>query len=150
MHHSKICFKCNADKPLNDFYKHKGMADGFLNKCKECTRIDVFNRRHSLESRDKVLAFERERAKRPERIKNALIQTAKWRKEDSRRSICHNKVYRAIKNGTLEVKPCCICGLEKSEAHHEDYDKPLDVVWYCSFHHKQRHLEIRRNNNERE
>jgi hypothetical protein len=27
-------------------------------------------------------------------------------------------------------------------AHHEDYDKPLEVVWLCQPCHKQRHKEI--------
>lgn len=37
----KKCFKCGTEKSLGDFYKHKGMADGHLNKCKDCNKADV-------------------------------------------------------------------------------------------------------------
>lgn len=37
---TKVCFKCQQEKALTDFYTHKGMSDGRLGKCKACTKAD--------------------------------------------------------------------------------------------------------------
>lgn len=34
---TKHCRTCNADKPLNDFYKNKSKPDGLCSNCKLCT-----------------------------------------------------------------------------------------------------------------
>jgi hypothetical protein len=46
----------------------------------------------------------------------------------------HGAVHNAIKYGRLKPEPCR-CGTQKTEAHHEDYTKPLDVRWLCKKHH---------------
>ena len=138
---SKECFKCNAIKPLEDFYKHPKMPDGHVNKCKECNKNDsTINRNKNIE---RIRAYDRERAKNPERAKIAKEISSAWRKEDPRRMRAHNAVTRAVRKGNLVRQPCCRCGNEKSFAHHEDYDKPLDVMWLCQPCHKQRHKELK-------
>ena len=137
----KKCFKCNAVKPLSEFYKHSQMADGHVNKCKECNKNDVTSNRNK--NLEKYRAYDRARGKIPERIKaNTEINRA-WRAEDSRRIAAHSQVARAIRSGALVRQPCSRCNESKSVAHHEDYDKPLEVVWLCQPCHKQRHKELK-------
>ena len=50
------------------------------------------------------------------------------------------KVRNALRNGSLIKKPCEICGELKVEAHHDDYSKPLEVIWLCKRHHQERNL----------
>lgn len=140
MIHSKQCFKCEAIKPLNEFYKHSKMADGHVNKCKICNKKDVFeNREKNIE---KIRAYDKARSKLPARQKAAAEICSAWRKADIRRQKCHGAVAKAIKKGELIRLPCVKCGNKKSLAHHEDYDKPLDIIWFCQLCHKQRHKEI--------
>jgi len=137
----KECFKCNTIKSLEDFYKHPKMADGHVNKCKECNKNDVASHRNK--NLEKVRDYDRKRAKIPERIKANVEVNRAWRAEDSRRQVAHSAVARAIRNGLLVRMPCIRCGETKSVAHHEDYDKPVEVMWLCQPCHKQRHKELK-------
>jgi ribosomal protein S27AE len=63
-----------------------------------------------------------------------------WRIMNARAS-ARQKVCRAVKAGTL-VRPieCPTCGgTHRIEAHHENYEKPLDVVWMCAQCHYRQH-----------
>lgn len=137
---SKTCFKCKKCLPLTEFYKHSAMGDGLLGKCKECTKNDVSANR--LKNIDRIRQYDRDRARNPERAKAAAEISANWRKEDKRRTKAHSAVAKALRAGFLSKLPCCVCGSDKSMAHHESYDAPLIVAWYCQSHHKARHKEM--------
>ena len=133
----KECFKCKAVKPLTEFYKHKAMADGHLNKCKDCTKKDVGE--HREKNIEKIRAYDRERGKHKDRIQAQAQITKAWREEDKRRTRAHSAVARAVRSGRLIRKPCESCNNPNSVAHHDDYSKPLAVRWLCQACHKQHH-----------
>lgn len=51
----------------------------------------------------------------------------------------HAEIERGLKNGNIKRKPCQVCGNPETDAHHDDYSKPLDVVWLCTKHHRELH-----------
>lgn len=132
----KQCFKCGEIKDLSLFYKHSKMADGHLNKCKDCTKKDVHHHRHFSESREKILAYDRERGARQGKDYIKI-----YREKYPKKYKAHGIVGRAVRAKKLFSMPCEICGNIKTHAHHDDYDKPLNVRWLCSEHHKKWHSE---------
>lgn len=62
-------------------------------------------------------------------------QKARWPEKESARKA----VAAAVRRGELRRSPCEKCGMTKSEAHHVDYSRPLDVKWLCRRHHIEAH-----------
>lgn len=129
----KSCFKCGQTKTLDEFYKHPKMADGHLNKCKQCTKQDAHTYQNGVE-RKKYLEYQRGKPK----TEHSLEVTKSWRKKFPERRAAQQAVSNAIRAGKIVPLPCFECG-EKAEAHHPNYDAPLDVIWLCPTHHKQAH-----------
>ncbi len=57
--------------------------------------------------------------------------------------VCSNQIYEMIRDGLIKKEPCKLCGDIKSEAHHNDYTKPLKVIWFCRIHHMAFHKELK-------
>ena len=132
----KTCFKCHRLLDISEFYKHPRMADGHIGKCKDCTKQDVCQ--NYAARREKYAEYERERFQRPERKSKALIYQQRRRKNAPQKNAARNAVNDAVRRGQLEKEPCQFCGNPKSQAHHEDYSKPLDVVWVCFKCHREK------------
>lgn len=44
-----------------------------------------------------------------------------------------------LRRGKIKKEPCQVCGDNNSQMHHEDYSKPLEVIWLCRKHHLELH-----------
>ena len=135
----KVCFKCNESKPICEFYKHPRMADGHLNKCKTCAKRDV--NKHREENIESFREYDRERGKTRKRIDRNIERQRVARKEMPWKHKAYDLVRRALASGKLTKMPCLVCGSTVVEGHHEDYMKPLEVVWLCKIHHEDVHRE---------
>lgn len=136
----KICFKCKTERPVSDFYAHPQMADGLLGKCKECTKKDV--RARYAESREERASYERKRRSTPERREAQVEYQRAARKRNPQKSRARAATRHAIQAGKLVPLPCEVCLSVAVQAHHEDYNKPLDVMWLCFEHHRARHGQL--------
>jgi hypothetical protein len=58
------------------------------------------------------------------------------------KAVAWDKAYRAIQAGKI-IRVPCTCGNPNSEAHHEDYSKPLDVIFLCASCHQKLHYQKR-------
>jgi hypothetical protein len=132
MHDSKICFKCNIEQPLSEFYKHKMMADGHLNKCKTCTKNDA--KENTLKNPEYYKEYDIIRNQLPHRKEYKKKANDKWKQENVIKRAASLIVNNHVRDGKL-MKPdnCSICGIEPTRlhGHHDDYAKPLSVRWLC-------------------
>ncbi len=121
-------------------------------RCAECVKGSV--RANRAAKADYYRAYDRKRyrdcehrkenARRSAQTAAGLASRAKSqersRRENPQKWKARNAVKNAIRDGKLERKPCYFCGAtENLQAHHEDYDHPLDVVWLCASRHGKLH-----------
>lgn len=80
-----------------------------------------------------------------QKCKNAHIKDWIKRNPDkiSHRQKATQKVRNALLSNKLKKGICIKCGNPNTEAHHEDYNKPLDVIWLCERCHIEHHREKR-------
>jgi hypothetical protein len=137
----KTCYKCQKTLPPSDFYPSVCKPDGLSSMCRVCHR--AWRRGHYQKYKAETEATKAKWAARnPEKVK-AIIRAKSKRRYPAMKGCGLTRVYRkvsfAVSTGKLQRGPCVVCGSENSVAHHEDYSKPLDVVWYCQLHHAELH-----------
>jgi hypothetical protein len=133
----KPCIQCGRLLPLERFYVHPQMADGHLNKCKEC--CIEYARRRRIDAPDAVRENDRRRSRSLRRRQWRSRFEPLQRQRHPEKYRAHTAVNNAIRDGRLVRQPCVVCGENRVEGHHPDYDNPLHVVWLCPDHHRMVH-----------
>lgn len=149
----RLCIVCNKYLDDNEFYYLNNSGTG---TCKECTRKRVReNRKNKIEY---YREQDRKRSNLPHRIKarkeyqqnnpdKFRAYKEKWKKNNPQKYKAHIESGNKLRDGKLTKQPCLICGDPNSQKHHEDYSKPLDVIWLCPKHHAELHKNRRKKSN---
>jgi len=172
-HAMKYCPRCKEVKLRDEFSKNRTSTDGLQAWCKECQsqaargryakdpkKYLEYMRRYRKEHPEVCRGCDRRRhAKNPEKFCARARHYRERNGEKYRESIrCYraqnpgrvkaqNRFGYAIERGKI-VRPdvCSACGkVCKPDGHHEDYSKPLEVMWLCRSCHKRLHQEAQEN-----
>lgn len=123
-----------VDKPIHLFSKHPATKDRLRSKCKSCRRKEgrdrYKERREYLNEQNRVWA-----------LNNKEYFSEYFHLHRYERN-AQAKVSYAVSVGNL-IRPskCSWCNIKcKPEAHHDNYDEPLNVTWLCKPCHAELHV----------
>jgi len=147
------CWSCKKHLSLDKFGACKTLPLGREYRCKECGA--AARKKYYKKNRDIILARNKKwrdnnrnkcneqnrryNSKFPEKSKNSYIKyTTKF--PEKRKAI--EKLKNAIR--AKKIKRPSVCEFCKKpnhiiHGHHEDYNKPLDVIWLCPLCHSRIH-----------
>lgn len=132
---NRVCRRCQAEKQRLRRARD-GAAINHRKRRDYHANVEIA-RAYSREKyqRNKESERARKRAQRPKRSQAiAALGPAKLKQRR-----CIAQVREALAKGVLVRQPCERCGERSVNAHHDDYDRPLDVRWLCVPHHREWH-----------
>lgn len=131
------CCRCGIVKWLSEFRRHRANVGGHVPWCKGCTQPDK-----PLTARGQMQ--ERAYASLPQARQLHTAAAMRYQRAYPERTAANKALRYAVRTGRVN-KPdrCSECGLEgKTHGHHDDYRKPLEVVWLCARCHRARGTSI--------
>ena len=131
----KKCFKCNQQKELCEYYRHLGMSDGRLGKCKTCTKSDS-QKNHNIKRLDPDWVA-KERVRHKEKSSRLGYSKYSQKKRDFIKENGGSSGHSTARARLGIIDPDVEC-------HHWSYKKEyqLDVFLLTKRNHKLLHKEL--------
>lgn len=89
-------------------------------------------------NKEKIRAYKRKYNKEYRQL-HGYKNEANSKQRYPEKQYARDQLRYAVKKGRVTKMSCVVCDSEYSEAHHPDYTKSLDVIWYCKIHHTEVH-----------
>jgi hypothetical protein len=122
------CLQCRSESVVSRVVISRGRR-----KCENCIRRN----KRSERPRDAAARLRKWHASNPGK---STEYQRRWLAKNPEKAIAHRAMNAAIKRGVLTRSACVDCGAtERVHGHHQDYSKPLDVIWLCQPCHMRRH-----------
>lgn len=155
----KVCSKCKIQKDENCFWKRNNRKSGVNSECKDCAKIrrtkkyQEFNeefrlkrKKYYYENQEKLCKAQIDSQKGNQRYRKYQNKySIEKRKNNDPKFLARSIVSLALR-GKMITRPimCSKCNVDcKPEGHHEDYSKPLDIIWLCTKCHKELHKQCK-------
>lgn len=108
---------------------------------KKCSKLGI---KRSREARSRLQRNDDQEGENNPNWKGGVSQnpsryTRQYKRDNPEKVRAHRLVQTEIRAGRMERQPCEVCGEPNGDAHHDDYDKPLEVRWLCRKHHIEFH-----------
>lgn len=155
---NRICRKCNKSLPITEFHKKSDNLGGLDFACKAChrernkeyraKRVPIQNEidrpmckcgrgtRAGIFGDEKCTLCKKEYMKKYHKVKSRWERmSAEAKQKENVRRRCRER----LESKGYHKGACAVCGDKKTEIHHNDYNKPHDIVWLCRKHHAEWH-----------
>ena len=177
MDNEKGCNVCFIKKKVSEFRKLKASPDGIAHECKDCARMrgkEYYLRNRNLiakrvkkrypKNRDAILKYSAEWSRNnPEKVKERhrrhtktagfkirnSARSRRYRYDNPEKFVAHKILKEAVKSGKM-IRPdmCSKCeAICLPHGHHENYNRPLYVIWLCASCHRLLHADKNRKHN---
>lgn len=110
-------------------------------KEKNRDKVRAYNKKYREDNIDAIRKRERDYHKRYRELHRAEhnASSARQRQKFPNETKVRSMANHAIRDGKLTRQPCEVCGEKQTQAHHDDYNNPLEVRWLCVKCHNEWH-----------